>query len=239
MYFKNLPKGQYTISGDQYAITDITRMVKITDTNSDIDTIANYTYYNIEDGERPDIVSSKLYGTPNYYWTFFVINQDLKGNLYYDWPLSNQKFENMIINEYDRCSAITFKPIYDLATEYINKTYSPDSRNIFENAILDEKYLPYLELVAEDSGVVPTNNVGAITQLSSRPDYNIYAKILKYNTSLCQLVVYDITNPINNKLVEDKTIFIHKSKFYLRFFVSYENYKIVLALITYLERFWN
>jgi hypothetical protein len=238
MYFKNLPKTQYTISGEQYAVTDITRMVKITDTNSDIDTIANYTYYNIEDGERPDIVSSKLYGTPNYYWTFFAINQDLKGNLYYDWPLSNQKFENMIINEYDRCSAITFKPIYDIATEYINKTYSPDSRNIFENAILDEKYLPYLELVAEDSGVAPTNNVGINAQPSSRPDYNIYAKILKYNTALCQLVVYDITNPINNKLVEDRTIFIHKSKFYLRFFNPHESGSVEYNSVYDLETEW-
>ena len=66
MYFKNLPKTQYTILGDQYAITDITRMVKITDANSDIDTIANYTYYTIQDGERPDIVSTKLYACKNY-----------------------------------------------------------------------------------------------------------------------------------------------------------------------------
>ena len=39
-----------------------------------IDNLSGYNYYEIKNGERPDIVSQRLYGTVNYYWVFFIIN---------------------------------------------------------------------------------------------------------------------------------------------------------------------
>lgn len=218
MYFTKFPKIQYNVLGNIFTFTDITRMVKIDKSRSVLDTIVEYTYYTIQDGARPDIVSQELYGKVDYYWTFFAINEQLKGNLYYDWPLSYQKFENMIANEYDYCSAITFKPIHNIIEEFNNTTYRPNSRNIFENAVLDEKYLPYLQIVAKDTNVTSIDRRDVVSQ----DDMNLYAKILKYDARMCQLVVYDIRNPgDNDRLVEDRSLFTHQTRFYLRFVNPY------------------
>ena len=214
MYFTQFPKIQYNILGNIFAFTDITRTVKIDRSLSLVDTITEYTYYTIQDGERPDIISNELYGKPDYYWTFFAINEHLKGNLYYDWPLSDQKLDNMIANEYDYCSAITFRPVTNIIAEFNNKTYTPNTRNIFENAVLDEKYLPYLQIVAKNTNMSSIDRRDII----QRDDMNLYAKILKYDHRLCQLVVYDIRNPgDNNKLLENRSIFVQQTDFYLRF----------------------
>ena len=39
-----------------------------------VDEISAYRYFEISNGERPDIVSQRLYNTPNYHWTFFILN---------------------------------------------------------------------------------------------------------------------------------------------------------------------
>lgn len=47
---------------------------------------AFYMDYQIQNPERPDQVSMKLYNTPDYYWTFFLMNDHLREQ---GWPLSN------------------------------------------------------------------------------------------------------------------------------------------------------
>ena len=47
----------------------------------------NITFLNIhtiQEGFRPDQVSIQLYGTPLYYWTFYLINDDIREQ---GWPL--------------------------------------------------------------------------------------------------------------------------------------------------------
>ena len=52
-------------------------------------------HYNIKDGERPDIVSQRLYSSTNYYWTFFLINDSLHDGLG-SWPMSMQDLNQYI-----------------------------------------------------------------------------------------------------------------------------------------------
>lgn len=63
----------------------------------------NYYYLNerIRDGERPDQLSTRLYGSPNYYWTFFVVNPQLRLGEIHQWPLSQRKLEEVIDEIYD------------------------------------------------------------------------------------------------------------------------------------------
>ena len=49
------------------------------------DDTTSYGTYDILDGDRPDQVSFKLYGTPNYHWTFYYLNDKLRRQ---GWPLS-------------------------------------------------------------------------------------------------------------------------------------------------------
>jgi hypothetical protein len=117
------------------------------------------------DGERPDTVSYHLYGTTNFYWTFFILNNELRAGLNSAWPLSSQQLEKMLEREYDAYTAITFLPIGGAVNGI-------SSNGIINLVYLWEAYLPYLRL---------TNTGGTE-----------WAKILKYDNQLLQVVVYDV-----------------------------------------------
>lgn len=99
-FFRQFPKIQYDFfnRGVNYEITDFFRYV--TGDITLLDDVSVYSYYRVQNGERPDVVSMKLYGTPEYYWTFFVINDHLKCGIA-TWPLSPEAFEDYMKEEYD------------------------------------------------------------------------------------------------------------------------------------------
>mgnify|MGYP001206813021 CR=1 FL=1 len=99
-YFRNFPLIDYDLDGnkDTRSIVDVFRFAKIVSSKT-IDDISLYNYYQVQDSERPDHVSQKLYGTPNLYWTFFLVNENLK-NLHKDWPMSQVQIEDHINKNY-------------------------------------------------------------------------------------------------------------------------------------------
>lgn len=108
-FFSQFPTIKYDINNDgiKNDIVDIFRNVDIRD--SRIDDITTYTYYEVVEGERPDIVSNRLYGTPDYYWTFFVINEKLKDGLV-SWPKSYRNLEKIFTREFMNYSVMVFIP---------------------------------------------------------------------------------------------------------------------------------
>jgi hypothetical protein len=113
-FFRQFPKVDYNFSeaGFDTLVTDIFRFVQ-----ADLPAISDsttYQYYQIQDGDRPDIVSNKLYGTPDYYWTFFLCNESLKTGLT-GWPMSQNQFDKYILTEYDGTALITYpsSPVYN------------------------------------------------------------------------------------------------------------------------------
>ena len=99
-FFRQFPKIQYDFqnNGIDTRIIDIFRFVKADDRY--LDDLSTYAFYQIQNGDRPDIVSNLLYGTPDYYWTFFVINEQLKTGLS-GWPMSTEQFDDYMTTEYD------------------------------------------------------------------------------------------------------------------------------------------
>ena len=100
VYFQNFPTIQYDMYDDAHTMemVDIFRTVR--PKASIKEDLLLYNKYTIQDGERPDHLSQKLYGSPDYYWTFFMVNENLV-NLHSDWPLSRKEFEQMITWKYD------------------------------------------------------------------------------------------------------------------------------------------
>lgn len=98
-YFQNFPTIEYDVlrNGRPIEVVDIFRAVRLRKRIRD--DVLLYSYYTIQDGERPDHVSLKLYGTTEYYWTFFMVNDSLV-NLTQDWPLSREELENKITMKY-------------------------------------------------------------------------------------------------------------------------------------------
>ena len=100
MYFANFPKIVYDFdltTGVNYQIvTDITRNVRFR--KQILENISLYDYYDIQEGETPEIVSEKIYGTPYYHWIIMLANQ--KYDYINDFPLSQLELDTYITQKY-------------------------------------------------------------------------------------------------------------------------------------------
>jgi len=103
-FFRSFPLVSYTIDedkNDRIIMVDYNRQVKAYIEN--LDNSLAYQYFDIKDGSRPDQVSTLLYQTPNYFWTFFAINPGLSPGLS-AWPKSQSELENYVDEKYPRVS---------------------------------------------------------------------------------------------------------------------------------------
>lgn len=79
-----------------WALTDITRNIRFRR-----DVLANitvYDYYDIVDGETPEIVAEKIYGNSQYHWIVMLAND--RYDYLADWPLSYSALEQFITDKY-------------------------------------------------------------------------------------------------------------------------------------------
>ena len=106
-FFKQFPTANYFLADRVKRVVDIFRHVDVNDILAS--DITNYRYEIVGDGERPDNLSQRLYGLPDYYWTFFIVNENLKNGLD-DWPKATGALEKEFEREYDNMGAMVFKP---------------------------------------------------------------------------------------------------------------------------------
>jgi hypothetical protein len=102
-YFKFLPDIQYISpfesrqSNDEYVLSkNLFKRIKISDDGSGAAFLFNK--YVIEEGERPDTVSAKVYGNSNYDWLVIVAAGII--NQRDEWPLSSQELYEFSLNKY-------------------------------------------------------------------------------------------------------------------------------------------
>jgi len=100
MYFSNFPKIVYDFDlskGIDYKIvTDITRNVRLR--KQILENITLYDYYDIGEGETPEIISEKIYGTPYYHWVIMLANQ--RYDYVNDFPLTQNELDKLIDRKY-------------------------------------------------------------------------------------------------------------------------------------------
>lgn len=104
MYFRQFPYMAYDIKGDRNKklVKDILRRVRI---NQKIkDSVALLEPYDIQDGERPEHVSFKFYGSPVYHWVILLVNEIT--DPYYGWPLGQRDFQSYITDKYANPDAV-------------------------------------------------------------------------------------------------------------------------------------
>ena len=98
MYFDMIPKIYYdSKANDKYdLLTNLMTRVKLrTDIKNDI---FDFDYYDVVDGETPEIIAHKYYDNPELHWTILVANDII--DYYEDWPMPTQKFEEFIKDKY-------------------------------------------------------------------------------------------------------------------------------------------
>lgn len=147
-FFKHFPQVEYNFFVEtdkkiarkiQLNVADIFRNVDVDDFA--IDNYVTYLLYDIQDGERPDVVSQKLYGTTDYHWTFFVVNNSLKNGLQ-DWPLSSGQLERFMQVYFDKWQVISLKT-----------TFVPDGSYVYFDQDGIEREIIFSEIINTFSGL--------------------------------------------------------------------------------------
>lgn len=115
LFFKDFPRTVYvfgdneTQGGEQvtYEIfQDISRYSDVIDQIRD--NVSFYRKYSIQENDRPDQVSYKLYGTPEYHWTFYLMNDHLRER---GWPLTLKQLEDKVKEDFPHYVIRTKTPL--------------------------------------------------------------------------------------------------------------------------------
>lgn len=107
-FFNQFPKVEYDFNRQGVINNMVNIFRNVRPLQNFVDNTTAYTYYEVRNGERPDIISRKLYGNQNFYWTFFIVNEALHDGLQ-TWPLSQEDLFTYIEREYEGY-AITTNP---------------------------------------------------------------------------------------------------------------------------------
>jgi hypothetical protein len=96
--FVYYPKILYKINDfDSIKLTDINASVRIKDYVNSFRGLAVRPYV-VKNGERPDIVSNKLYGSTKYEYILLLVNNI--DSIYDQWQMDDTTFQNYIIKKY-------------------------------------------------------------------------------------------------------------------------------------------
>lgn len=100
MYFEHFPKIYYDYkigkNTDIKIVTDITRNVRVI--KDVLSNITLYDEYDIKEGETPEIIADKFYGSPLYHWVVMLTNE--RYDYVNDFPLPYAELEKHIKEKY-------------------------------------------------------------------------------------------------------------------------------------------
>jgi hypothetical protein len=83
MFFEMFPQFITTQGGRQFILTDVIRRSVV---NQTYRTLSPFLVpYTVMDGETPDQVSQRFYGTPFYHWVILLLNEII--NPFEEWPM--------------------------------------------------------------------------------------------------------------------------------------------------------
>lgn len=112
-FFKQFPTTNVDINRDGIidVSTDLWRYVDIIDEFAD-DSFA-YQKVRVPNEVRPDQLSNQLYGSPDFYWTFFVLNDFLKDGGINAWPKGDTELQTFMDDAYGDYAVMVFPPVED------------------------------------------------------------------------------------------------------------------------------
>ena len=132
-YFNEFPKIDYSITGvksDTAEITDIWRRVKVR--SKIANNLALYDRFDVPEGDSPETVAYKVYGSTDYFWVVCLLNNVV--NRYHDWPLDEFNFQQFVKDKYDNPEAIHHYEKTQLSGRQIGEGPADYSHKIEVNA---------------------------------------------------------------------------------------------------------
>lgn len=175
-YFKYFPIIDYKFGNE----TDLAKFEDLSIYADVIDQVADavtaYEEYYILPDERPDQVSEKLYGTPDYHWTFFLMNDNIREQR---WPLSPNALFDTAVVKYPTTVLTTRTKLTDkfkVGQTITGATSSATGKIAVRNLDLGQLYLENVSgtfIAGENVNSTNSNNVVEVISLtSSELQYN-------------------------------------------------------------------
>lgn len=99
MYFQYLPKDFYTLNSNTSSldiVTNVTQSVRFDEaikTNG-----AAYYSYIVSDGDTPESIADKIYGSSQYHWIVLLMNDIVHPQ--FDWVLDKKSFDDYVNTKY-------------------------------------------------------------------------------------------------------------------------------------------
>ena len=106
MYFSGINNVAIDVdgSGNVDILKNLTARAKVSDEL--LNSGGFYQTITVQDGERPDILSKRLYNNETFHWTFLLLNPQIK-NIWDDWPMSSAQLLDYVTNKYQYLAADT------------------------------------------------------------------------------------------------------------------------------------
>ena len=158
-YFETFPLCDYRFGDnkDTVLFPNIASYVDILDTTKN--SAAFYQKQYIQEYERPDTMSHKLYGTAEYYWTFFYMNDHIRRS---GWPVSYNELQVLAKEAWPHQTARVYEDISNIFPVGTKVTGGP--RNDIPGTILSRN-LDLGQIVIQSTGDTKFPTSGKICYL--------------------------------------------------------------------------
>ena len=135
--FRNFPFVDYTFGNENFTsrFQNITAYIDLIDQVAD--EVSFYEKIEIPDGYRADTLSQELYGSTDYYWMFFLLNEKLRIQ---GWPLASQDVYNKSKLFYPHTVLLSTSPFYNEFFVGDIVATQPFSNPSFKARIIEKNY---------------------------------------------------------------------------------------------------
>jgi len=202
-YFQNFSLVNYNFGDNEKSVlfNNISQYVDIIDEVKNEVTL--YNKYTISSGERPDTLSYKLYGTTDYYWTFFLMNDDVRIS---GWPIASYEILETAKEKYPYRTVTTntdissIFPIGQTVTGSTSGTSGTVIRKILDmgQIIIDTGEEPNTTNFGSNETITYTDadgNVQSLVSIKESAQYNAVHHYEDADGVHQDLTLYDFGNP--------------------------------------------
>jgi len=138
MYFDNFPTFLYPFKVNNKTeyklVRDISQNVRVR--KEILANITLYDEYDIREGETPEIIAEKVYGSPLYHWVIMLCNE--RYNYVDDYPLTQYELEKHITDKYGSGNEYNTHHYIDANSHIVDSTQGVSISNYDYETSLNE-----------------------------------------------------------------------------------------------------
>lgn len=137
-YFKYFPKTLYYPKYESTSLDTVTNIVtRFKFENEFKNNSVLYYDYDIQDGDTPEIIASKFYGSPEKHWVILMLNDMIDAQ--WDWPLDQRTLTDYIKDKYTG-NATGTQTGMDWAKENVKNYFILNTRTLNDGSQTITKY---------------------------------------------------------------------------------------------------